>query len=135
MFQANAFQVNAFQIGNVPGSITPVVVDEARSKGGWDPYYYKRRVKSRPKREEVERFLAETAQLDAPEAIEDAAEVAREAAKEYLALADKALQREAQRLLSEALDRIDAFYEAVRMEAERRRIEDEEDDDDFLLLN
>ena len=134
MFQASAFAVNAFQIGIIPG-IAPGTVEDARSKGGWDPYWYKPRRKSAKKRDEVERFLSETAQIDAPEAIQDTADAARDAAQEYLALVDTARQREAQRLLAEALDRIDAFYDAVRMEAERRRAQDEEDDDDFLLLN
>lgn len=134
MFQANAFQVNAFQIGDVPG-VVPPAVDETRGKGGWDPHYYKPRRKKAKKREEVERFLSETAQLEAPEAIQETVEVAREAAQEYLALADTSLQREAQRMLAEALDRIDAFYEAARMEAERLRLEAEEDDEDWLLLS
>lgn len=136
MFQASAFQVNAYQIGIIPGVVTPVVVDDARSKGGWDPYWYKPRRKSAKKRDEVERFLTETAQIDAPEAVQETVDLARDAAQEYLALVDKAeRQREAQRLLSEALDRIDAFYDAVRLEAERRRAQDEEDDEDWLLLN
>ncbi len=134
MFQANAFQVNAYQIGDVPG-VAPPAVDETRGKGGWDPHWYKPRRKKAKKREEVERFLSETAQLEAPEAIQETVEVARDAAQEYLALADTSLQREAQRLLAEALDRIDAFYEAARMEAERLRAQDEEDDDDWLLLS
>lgn len=134
MFQASAFQVNAYQIGDVPG-VVPPAVDETRGKGGWDPHYYKPRRKKAKKREEVERFLAETAQLEAPEAIQETVEVARDAAQEYLALADTSLQREAQRMLAEALDRIDAFYEAARMEADRRRAEAEEDDEDWLLLS
>lgn len=134
MFQANAVQTNAFQIGIIPG-VAPGVVEDDRGKGGWDPYWYKPRRKSAKKRDEVERFLEETAQIDAPEAIQDTADAARDAAQEYLALVDTARQREAQRLLAEALDRIDAFYDAVRMEAERRRAQDEEDDEDWLLLN
>lgn len=134
MFQASAFQVNAYQIGDVPG-VVPPAVDDARSKGGWDPHYYKPRRKKVKKREEVERFLAETAQLEAPEAIQETVEVAREASQEYLAALAQESQREAQRLLAEALDRIDAFYEAVRMEAERARAEAEEDEEDWLLLS
>lgn len=134
MFQASGFAVNAFQIGDVPG-VVPPAVDETRSKGGWDPHYYKPRRKKAKKREEVERFLAETAQLEAPEAIQETVEVAREASQDYLAALAQESQREAQRLLAEALDRIDAFYEAVRMEAERARAEAEEDEEDWLLLS
>ena len=129
MFQANAFQVNAFQIGDVAG-VPPIVADEVRgNKGGWDPYYYKPRRKKAKKREEVDRFLSETAQLEtAPAPVQEAAEVARDAVEDYLAALHQASQREAQRLLAEALDRIDAFYEAAK------RAADDEDDDDLLLL-
>lgn len=134
MFQANAVQTTAFQIGAVAAT-PPVVVEDTRGKGAWDPYWYKPRAKNKKKREEVLRFLDETATIDAPEEIQETVEVAREAAQEYLALADTGHQREAQKQLAEALDRIDAFYEAARAEVARLRQQEEEDEDDWLLLN
>lgn len=132
MFQANAFQVNAFQIGDVPG-VAPVIQDESRGKGGWDPYYYKRRNKRRSKPKDVQEFLSEVLGHDAPEQVAAQAEAAKIAAVQYLAIANTALQEEKAALLARALKEINEFYAEIRADVKRRReIDDEEDD--FLLL-
>jgi hypothetical protein len=111
----------------------PVVEDTTRGKSGWDPYYYKARPKKKKKREQVEQFLAETQALNAPQEIQAKADAAREAAQRFLAIRDEAFQREAQALLAKALDRIDAFYEAARAEAQRIADDDEEDTELLLM--
>jgi hypothetical protein len=131
MFAVNAFQANAFQIGDVPG-VAPPAVDEHRSKGGWDPYYYKRRNKRRKTPEEVREFLSDVLEAaDAPEPVQAQADVAKVAATRYLAALET---DEAQALLREALSEINAFYAAVRAEAQRQADEDEDDDETILLL-
>ena len=131
MFAANAFQINAFQIGV---QTTPsVVVEETRSKGGFDPYYYKRRNKRRSKLEDVREFVSEvlSAPLDnAPEAVQDQQEAAKVAALQALAL-QHIDRQEAQAKLSQALAEINQFYALVR---EQVRIMREEDEEDEMLL-
>lgn len=127
MFAVNAFQVNAFQIGNASGSIPPVVEDTG-GKGGWDPYYYKKRNKRRDKKRDVVQFIEEVAApglVSAPLVIQDQAKEALEAAR-------LAIQLERIEYLDRALKEINDFYALVRAEA--KRIRDEEDDDEDLLL-
>jgi len=129
MFAVNAFQVNAFQIGIIPASGLPVV-EETRGKGGWDPYYYKKRNKRRDKERDVVRFIEELEQaplLQAPEAVQDQAREALEAARLALRLAELGA-------LQAALHEINEFYILVRAEAKRLREIDDEDDEDALLL-
>ena len=131
MFQASAFQVDAFQIGSVPGGIPPDVGDTGGSVIGWNPYYYKKRNKRRDKERDVVRFIEEVEQaplLQAPEAVQDQAREALEAARLALRLAElDALQA--------ALHEINEFYVLVRAEAKRLREIDDEDDEDLLLLS
>lgn len=127
MFAVNAFQVNAFQIGNASGSIPPVVEDTG-GRGGWDPYYYKKRNKRRDKKRDVVQFIEEVA---APELV-SAPLVIQDQAKEALEAARLAIQLERIEYLDRALKEINDFYALVRAEA--KRIRDEEDDDEDLLL-
>ena len=130
MFQASAFQVDAFQIGIIPAGGLPAV-EETRGKGGWDPYYYKKRNKRRDKERDVVRFIEEVEQaplLQAPEVVQDQAREALEAARLALRLAE-------QDALQAALHEINEFYILVRAEAKRLREEDEDEDDTFLLLS
>ena len=130
MFQANVVQINAFQIG---AQTATVVVDEARSKGGWDPHYFKRRNKRRSKLEDVREFVSEvlSAPLDnAPEAVQDQQEAAKVAALQALAL-QSIDRQEAQAKLSQAIAEINQFYALIR---EQVRIMREEDDEDEMLL-
>jgi len=132
MFQANFVQVNAFQIGLQAS--TPVVIEEARSKGGFDPYYYKRRNKRRHKLEDVREFLAETLSAplaNAPEDVQEQQEAAKVAALQALALLNIDRQ-EAQAKLAVALEEINQFYALIREQAKLAREEDEEDE--MLLL-
>ena len=41
VFDGNVFDIGAFDVG----AIQPPAQEETRSKGGWDPYYYKKRKK------------------------------------------------------------------------------------------
>ena len=110
--------------------------DEARSKGGWDPYTYKRRNKRRDKIDDVRQFMADILGRDLedapPEIIEQAAE-AKSAAREVLALAPTGLDTDARNALTAALDEINEFYRLVRERVRLARKADE-DEDDFLLL-
>jgi hypothetical protein len=130
VFQASAFQVDAYQIGIIPAGGLPAV-DIQGGKGGWDPYYYKKRNKRRDKERDVVRFIEEVEQaplLQAPEAVQDQAREALEAARLALRLAElDALQK--------ALHEINEFYILVRAEAKRLREIDDEDDEDLLLLS
>lgn len=127
MFAANAFQVNAFQIGTQAATAT---VEETRGKGGFDPYYYKRRNKRRHKAEDVQEFVSEVLGTEAPEA----AEQAKIAALQYLAIQNTALEADKREALSHALREINDFYRHVRDEIKRRQESEEDEDDDLLLL-
>ena len=110
--------------------------EESRGKGGWDPHAYKSRNKRRKKKEDVQDFLLEVFGRkleDAPEPVQVQAEEATQAAQEYLALSDTALQAEAQAKLTTALQEINAFYSAVRQSIKRQQAEDDEDEDLLLL--
>lgn len=133
MFQASGFQVNAFQIGDVPG-VAPVVQDESRGRGGFDPYYYKRRNKRRSKPEDVREFVSEVLSHEAPDEVAAQAEAAKIAALQYLAIENTALQAEKSALLADALRHINEFYAVIRDDVKRRR-DDDDDDDDLLLLS
>jgi len=131
--QQNPGAISASLSGS--GSITATLVgvqaaDEGRGKGGWDPYYYKKRNKRRDKRQDVERFIAEVAEAplaQAPEAVQVQAQEALGAARLALQLAElEALQR--------ALREINAFYALVRAEAKRRREEADAEDEEMLLF-
>ena len=125
-----------FALGQWPLSAP---VEQSRGKGGWDPYAYKARGKRRKKREDVEDFLREVFGREienAPEPVQEQAEEAKQAAQEYLALADTALQAEAQAKLSAALSEINEFYKELRLAIQRRKAaEAEEDWEDLLLLS
>ncbi len=129
MFAVNAFQVNAFQIGSTQGVIPPVIDDIGGNKGGWDPYYYKKRNKRRDKKRDVVQFIEEVAApelVTAPQVIQDQARQALEAAR-------LAIRLEQAESLARALREINEFYALVRAEAKRIRDDDEEDDDLLLL--
>jgi hypothetical protein len=127
MFQANAVQINAFQIG---AQAAAVVVEDERSRGGFDPYFYKRRNKRRSKAEDVQEFVSEVLSAEAPEA----AEQAKIAALQYLAIQNTALEADKREALSTALREINDFYRHVRDEIKRRQDLEDEEDDDLLLL-
>jgi len=132
MFQANAVQVNAYQIGIGSATIGGVIVEEARSKGGFDPYYYKRRNKRRVDADDVQEFVAEV--LASPDMAEEA-EAAKIAALQFLAIQNSALEGEKRDALATALREINSFYRQARDEIKRRQSEEDEDDDDLLLLS
>lgn len=118
------------------GTLSGTPVDEGGSKGGFDPYAYKRRNKRRDKIDDVRQFMADILGRDLedapPEIIEQAAE-AKSAAREVLALAPTGLDNDARNALTAALDEINEFYRLVR-ERVRLAREADEDEDDFLLL-
>ncbi len=117
------------------GSLTATLVgvevqaEDTRGKGGWDPYYYKKRNKRRDQRRDVVRFVEEVAEAplaQAPIEIQEQGREALEAARLALQLAElDAMQK--------ALREINEFYALIRAEAKRLR-DEEEDDIDLLLL-
>lgn len=130
----------ATAVGSADGVATVLgisqAVDTARSKGGFDPYYYKRRNKRRKDASDVNEFLLEVSATDidaAPEQVASQAEAAKIAATQYLALRNTALQAEKAQALSHALKEINSFYSNLRAEIKRQQEEDEEDD--LLLLS
>lgn len=116
--------------GNLSGLLVGVedTAEETRGKGGWDPYFYKKRNKRRDQRRDVVKFIEEVAQPDltqAPERVQEQAQEALEAARLALTLNElDAMQK--------ALREINEFYALVRAEAKRLR--DEEDEEELLLL-
>lgn len=115
------------------GSLSGLLVgveqtEDTRGKGGWDPYYYKKRNKRRDQRRDVVRFVEEVAEAplaQAPIEIREQAQEALEAARLALQLAElDAMQK--------ALREINEFYALIRAEAKRLR--DEEDEEELLLL-
>jgi len=115
------------------GSITALLVgveqtEDTRGKGGWDPYYYKKRNKRRDQRRDVVKFIEEVATpqlVQAPDRVQEQAQEALEAARLALTLNElDAMQK--------ALREINEFYALVRAEAKRLR--DEEDEEELLLL-
>jgi hypothetical protein len=119
---ASASQLYAHSI---PGEATA----DSGGKGGFDPYYYKKRNKRRDKKKDVEAFVREIEQ--AP--IEQAPAFIQEQAEEALEASRRALRLEELDALQKALSEINEFYSLVRVEAKRRR--EEEEDDELLLLS
>ena len=120
------------------GTLSGTPVDEGGSKGGWDPYAYKRRNKRRDKIEDVRQFMADILGRDledAPPEIIEQAEEAKQAAREVLALAPTGLDTDARNALSAALDEINEFYRLVRERVRLAREADEDEDEDLLLLH
>lgn len=118
--------------GVLPGAVP---ADEG-SKGGWDPYAYKRRNKRRAKVQDVQAFVAEVAQADlsdAPPVLVAQAEDALQAAREALALRNAAIEDAA--TLARALAEINEFYRLVREQVRLRREADDDEDDELLLLH
>ena len=118
--------------GVLPGAVP---ADEG-SKGGWDPYAYKRRNKRRAKAQDVQAFVAEVAQADlsdAPPVLVAQAEDALQAAREALALRNAAIEDAA--TLARALAEINEFYRLVREQVRLRREADDDEDDELLLLH
>lgn len=117
------------------GDITALLVgvqvqaEDTGGRGGWDPYYYKKRNKRRDKKKDVEAFVREIEQ--AP--IEQAPAFIQEQAEEALEASRRALRLEELDALQKALSEINEFYSLVRVEAKRRR--EEEEDDELLLLS
>lgn len=116
------------------GSLTGLLVgvedaaEETRGKGGWDPYYYKKRNKRRDQRRDVVRFIEEVATpqlVQAPDRVQEQAQEALEAARLALTLNELGA-------MQKALREINEFYALVRAEAKRLR--DEEDEEELLLL-
>ena len=116
--------------GSLSGLLVGVedTAEETRGKGGWDPYFYKKRNKRRDQRRDVVKFIEEVATpqlVQAPERVQEQAQEALEAARLALMLNElDAIQK--------ALGEINEFYALVRAEAKRLR--DEEDEEEFLLL-
>jgi len=116
--------------GSLTGSLVGVedTAEETRGKGGWDPYFYKKRNKRRDQRRDVVRFIEEVATpqlVQAPDRVQEQAQEALEAARLALTLNElDAMQK--------ALREINEFYALVRAEAKRQR--DEEDEEELLLL-
>ena len=119
------------------GSITATLVgveqaaeDISGNKGGWDPYFYKKRNKRRDQRRDVVKFIEEVATPDltqAPERVQEQAQEALEAARLALLLNElEAMQK--------ALREINEFYALIRAEAKRLRDEDDEFETELLLL-
>ena len=126
MFQANAFQVNAFQIGDVPGA--------AGNAFGWTTHFYKKRNKRKTKKADVEEFfnMLETKAIDeAPAPIVAQAKVAETASRNYLALGST----EDATKLRAALAEINAFYALIRAENKRQRELEDDEDEDLMLLD
>jgi hypothetical protein len=112
-----------------------VPVDEG-SKGGWNPYAYKRRNKRRASTQDVQDFVAELARVDlsdAPLVLAAQADDALQAAREALALRNAAIEDAA--TLARALAEINEFYSLVREQVRLRREADEDEDDELLLLH
>lgn len=118
------------------GSITATLVgvevpaEDTGGKGGFDPYYYKRRNKRRSKRKDVEQFIKELAQPD----LTQAPEMVQEQAQEALEAARLALKSDGMEALQRALAEINEFYALVRAEAKRLRDEEDESETELLLL-
>jgi hypothetical protein len=116
--------------GSLAGLLVGVedTAEETRGKGGWDPYYYKKRNKRRDQRRDVVKFIEEVATpqlVQAPERVQEQAQEALEAARLALTLNElDAMQK--------ALREINEFYALIRAEAKRLR--DEEDEEELLLL-
>jgi hypothetical protein len=120
------------------GTLSGTPVDEGGSKGGFDPYAYKRRNKRRDKIEDVRQFMADILGRDledAPPEIIEQAEEAKQAAREVLALAPTGLDTDARASLVQALDEINEFYRLVRERVRLAREADEDEDEDLLLLH
>ena len=120
------------------GTLSGTPVDEGGSKGGWDPYAYKRRNKRRDKIEDVRQFMADILGRDledAPPEIIEQAEEAKQAAREVLALAPTGLDTDARAALVQALDEINEFYRLVRERVRLAREADEDEDEELLLLH
>jgi hypothetical protein len=120
------------------GTLSGTPVDEGGSKGGFDPYAYKRRNKRRDKIEDVRQFMADILGRDledAPPEIIEQAEEAKQAAREVLALAPTGLDTDARASLVQALDEINEFYRLVRERVRLAREADEDEDEDMLLLH
>jgi hypothetical protein len=114
---------------HVPDGSSPGLTNPTSSKGGWDPYYYKRRSAKRTKGADVEKFLADVpveTLNGAPEEISEQALAARIAANRFVQMKNEA-ERKA------ALAEINAFFALVRAEIARRA--DEIETEDFLLLS
>lgn len=116
--------------GSLAGMLVGVedTAEETRGKGGWDPYYYKKRNKRRDQRRDVVKFIEEVATpqlVQAPDRVQEQAQEALEAAR--LALTLNELD-----VMQKALREINEFYALVRAEAKRLR--DEEDEEELLLL-
>jgi len=116
--------------GSLNGLLVGVedTAEETRGKGGWDPYYYKKRNKRRDQRRDVVKFIEEVATpqlVQAPDRVQEQAQEALEAAR--LALTLNELD-----VMQKALREINEFYALVRAEAKRLR--DEEDEEELLLL-
>jgi len=117
------------------GSLTATLVgvevaaEDTRGKGGWDPYYYKKRNKRRDQRRDVVKFIEEVATPEltkAPERVQEQAQEALEAARLALLLNElDAMQK--------ALREINEFYALIRAEAKRLR-EEEDAEEELLLL-
>ena len=117
------------------GSLTATLVgveaaaEDTRGKGGWDPYFYKKRNKRRDQRRDVVRFIEEVATPEltkAPERVQEQAQEALEAARLALLLNElDAMQK--------ALREINEFYALIRAEAKRLR-EEEDAEEELLLL-
>lgn len=123
-----------FRVSGSPATLQ--APDEARSKGGFDPYAYKRRNKRRDKVQDLREFLATVMGQDledAPAVIASQADDAAQAAREALVVLQTGMDDEARAKLSLALDEINTFYALIRADVKRRREEDEEEDE-FLLL-
>ena len=123
-----------FRVSGSPSTLQ--APDEARSKGGFDPYAYKRRNKRRDKVQDLREFLATVMGQDledAPAVIASQADDAAQAAREALVVLQTGMDDEARAKLSLALDEINTFYALIRADVKRRREEDEEEDE-FLLL-
>lgn len=129
---AGAISASLSGSGSITASIVGVRVasDDARSKGGWDPHYYKRRNKQRTKRKDVERFVQEIAHPglgQAPSAVQKQAQGALDAARAALKLDELSATQK-------ALSEINEFYAIVRAEAKRLRDEEDESEIELLLL-
>lgn len=118
--------------GGIAATLVGVEVpaEDHGGKGGWDPYYYKRRNKRRSKRKDVEQFIEELAQpalTQAPERVQEQAQEALEAAR-------LALKEDGIAALQRALAEINEFYALIRAEAKRLRDEEDESETELLLL-
>jgi len=131
--EVNAGSMSASLSGS--GDITALLVgvqvqaEDTGGRGGWDPYYYKKRNKRRDQRRDVVKFVEEVAEAplaQAPVEIREQAQEALEAARLALQIAElEAMQK--------ALREINEFYALIRAEAKRLR-DDEEDEMELLLL-